>query len=177
VFTAPGIPMLFQGYELLDWRPWSDVVPMDWSRAGRFAGHRRFHRDLIRARTNADGRTRGLCGSSVSLIAANPDTKVLAYHRWDQGAGADDVVVIANFSGTTFPSYRVGLPYPGTKIGLRPIHDCHRCAMLGKRFRCVKRRRDLRNNALHGLNRSVGEQADGCDTGSARAGDSARARR
>ncbi|PYQ49139.1 MAG: 1,4-alpha-glucan branching protein [Acidobacteria bacterium] len=114
VFTAPGIPMLFQGYELLDWRPWSDVVPMDWSRAGRFAGHRRFHRDLIRARTNADGRTRGLCGSSVSVIGANPDTKVLAYHRWDQGAGADDVVVIANFSGTTFPSYQVGLPYPGT---------------------------------------------------------------
>jgi len=106
--------MLFQGYELMDWRPWSDVTDMDWPRAGRFAAYRRFHRDLIRARTNADGRTRGLCGSSASVIAANPDTKVLAYQRWDQGGGADDVVVIANFSGTTFPSYRVGLPYPGT---------------------------------------------------------------
>jgi len=49
--------------------------------------------------------------------------------------------------------------------------------MLGNTFRCVKRRRDLLNNALYGINRSVGEQADCRETGGARKGDGARARR
>jgi hypothetical protein len=29
------------------------------------------------------------------VIQANGTTKVLAYHRWDQGSGIDDVIVVA----------------------------------------------------------------------------------
>ena len=38
VFTAPGIPMLFQGQELLEDRWFEDRDPVDWSRRERFAG-------------------------------------------------------------------------------------------------------------------------------------------
>jgi hypothetical protein len=51
-----------------------------------------FYADLVRLRTNAAGRTRGLSGAGLHVIQANGATKVLAYHRWDQGSGVDDVV-------------------------------------------------------------------------------------
>jgi 1,4-alpha-glucan branching enzyme len=114
VLTAPGIPMMFQGCEVLDWRPWSDALNLDWSRKGRFPRLFQFYADLVRARTNAGGRTRGLCGPHFNVVQANPATKVLAYHRWDRGAGIDDVIVVANFSSRPYPSYTIGFPYPGT---------------------------------------------------------------
>jgi 1,4-alpha-glucan branching enzyme len=58
--------------------------------------------------------TRGLAGSGINVFSANPNTKVLAYHRWNSGSGSDDLVVVANFSGTAFPSYTIGFPFPGT---------------------------------------------------------------
>jgi 1,4-alpha-glucan branching enzyme len=112
--TAPGIPMMFQGCELLEGGAWSDAVSLDWSRKTRFPRLMQFYADLVRLRTNAAGRTRGLCGPSLNVIQANPSTKVLAYHRWDRGGGADDVVVVANFSSRSYPSYTVGFPQPGT---------------------------------------------------------------
>jgi len=114
LLTAPGIPMMFQGCEVLDWRQWSDVTNFDWSRKNRFPKLFRFYCDLVRARTNASGRTRGLCGQYVNVIHANQTTKVLAYHRWDQGFGIDDVVVVANFSAVAHASYTIGFPHPGT---------------------------------------------------------------
>jgi 1,4-alpha-glucan branching enzyme len=36
VLTAAGMPMLFQGFELLDWRRWSDATTIDWSRKTQF---------------------------------------------------------------------------------------------------------------------------------------------
>jgi 1,4-alpha-glucan branching enzyme len=114
VLTAPGIPMIFQGGEILDWRKWSDGLSLDWAKKNKFPKLFQFYCDLVRARTNAGGRTRGLCGSHIHVFHANPATKVLAYHRWDQGSGADDVVVVANFSGIPCPSYTIGFPYAGT---------------------------------------------------------------
>lgn len=114
VLTAPAIPMIFQGCEVLDYRRWSDAVNFDWSRRKTFPKLFQFYADLVRARTNEAGRTRGLCGPNLHVIQANPGTKVLAYHRWDQGNGADDVVVVANFSGASYPSYTIGFPQPGT---------------------------------------------------------------
>ena len=40
VFTAPGIPMLFQGQEFLQGEWFQDTVPLDWDRAGRVPRHR-----------------------------------------------------------------------------------------------------------------------------------------
>jgi 1,4-alpha-glucan branching enzyme len=114
VLTAAGLPMIFQGGELLDFRRWNDDVPMPWANRTRFPRYRQFFSDAIALRRNTGGRTGGLTGASTHVIQANPGTKVLAYHRWDRGSGIDDVVVVANFSGTAFPSYTVGFPYPGT---------------------------------------------------------------
>jgi 1,4-alpha-glucan branching enzyme len=114
VLTAAGLPMIFQGCELLDWRRWNDAVSMPWANAGLFPRYRQFFSDAIRLRRNAGGRTGGLTGAFTHVVQANPGTKVLAYHRWDRGSGADDVMVVANFSGDAFASYTIGFPYPGT---------------------------------------------------------------
>ncbi len=59
VLTAPGMPMLFQGQELLEDRWFDDTVALDWSKASTHEGILRLHRDLIALRRDRDGRTRG----------------------------------------------------------------------------------------------------------------------
>jgi 1,4-alpha-glucan branching enzyme len=83
---------------------------MDFSRQATFPRLFQFYADMVRLRIN----TPGLCGRGLNVFEANPSTKILAYHRWNQGSGIDDVIVVANFSDTTFPSYTVGFPYGGT---------------------------------------------------------------
>ena len=60
VFTAPGIPMLFQGQEFLEGEWFRDTVPVDWDKRDEFRGIVRLYRDLIRLRLNRGGQTRGL---------------------------------------------------------------------------------------------------------------------
>ena len=50
VFTAPGIPMLFQGQEFLEGEWFRDTVPVDWDKQDEFRGIVRLYRDLIRLR-------------------------------------------------------------------------------------------------------------------------------
>ena len=54
VLTAPGIPMLFQGQELIEGSWFTDEEPLDWSKRHRHAGLLQLHRDLIRLRRNGD---------------------------------------------------------------------------------------------------------------------------
>lgn len=111
--TAPGIPMLFQGQELLEDGYFRDDDPIDWGRATTYAGVRLLYRDLIRLRRNWNDQTRGLRGPHLNVFHVNHGAKVVAYHRWDQGGVNDDVVVLINFSNTTFSNYRIGLPRTG----------------------------------------------------------------
>ena len=67
VFTAPGIPMLFQGQEFLEGGWFRDTVPVDWDQSDEFHGIVRLYRDLIRLRRNHDGFTRGLCGQFTQV--------------------------------------------------------------------------------------------------------------
>ncbi len=97
VFTAPGIPMLFQGQEFLEGEWFRDTVPLDWDQRDEFHGIVRLYRDLIRLRLNRDGFTRGLCGQFTQVYHLHDERKVIAFHRWDKGGPADDVVVVANF--------------------------------------------------------------------------------
>jgi 1,4-alpha-glucan branching enzyme len=113
VLTAPGIPMLFMGQELLEWGAWSDASPLDWSNADRFASVRLLYHDLIRLRRNWFGNTRGLTGQNINIHHVNDVDKVVAFHRWDQGGTRDDVIVIANFANRAYDVYRVGLPRGG----------------------------------------------------------------
>lgn len=114
VFTAPGIPMLFQGQEFLEGDFFRDTVPVDWDQRDEFHGILRLYRDLIRLRLNRDGFSRGLCGQFTQVYHLHDQRKLLAYHRWDKGGPGDDVVVVANFLNQLQDGYVIGFPSAGT---------------------------------------------------------------
>jgi 1,4-alpha-glucan branching enzyme len=112
VFTGAGIPMIFQGQEILEWIPFGDDR-MDWDKYDRFRGIYTLYRDLIRLRRNWFDTTRGLRGPHVNVFHAGHGDKVMAFHRWDRGGPGDDVVVVMNFSSRAHPSYTIGFPRAG----------------------------------------------------------------
>jgi 1,4-alpha-glucan branching enzyme len=114
VFTAPGIPMLFQGQEFLEGGWFRDTVPVDWDQRDEFHGIVRLYHELIRLRLNRGGFTRGLCGQFTQVYHMHDERKVIAFHRWDKGGPADDVVVVANFSHEPQDGYVIGFPAEGT---------------------------------------------------------------
>jgi 1,4-alpha-glucan branching enzyme len=113
VLTSPGIPMLFQGQELVEGSWFSDEDGLDWTLRHRHAGLLRLHRDLIALRRNTTDVSRGLRGEHVTVHHVNATAKVLGWHRWLEGGPRDDVIVLANFSTDAFPDYHVGVPRPG----------------------------------------------------------------
>ena len=124
VFTAPGIPMLFQGQEFLEGGWFRDTTPVDWDQRDTFRGIVRLYRDLIRLRLNHQGVSHGLCGQFTQVTHLNEDRKMLAFHRWDRGGPGDDVVVIANFFHAAQDHYILGFPAKG-KWNLRFNSDWH----------------------------------------------------
>jgi 1,4-alpha-glucan branching enzyme len=113
VFTAPGIPMIFQGQEFLEDGYFRDTVPLDWSKAQTYAGIRLLYRDLIRLRRNWFNQTAGLRGQHLNVFHLNTADQIIAFHRWDKGGPGDDVVVVANFANRGYDSYALGLPRTG----------------------------------------------------------------
>lgn len=117
LLTAPGIPMLFMGQEILEHRNWTDNrdraegTLVDWAalehdRARR--DHLAFVRDLVHLRR----RLPALRGERIHAYHAHDATRVLAFHRWIDDAG-HDVVVVASLSEQTFARYALGFPLPG----------------------------------------------------------------
>ncbi len=113
VFTAPGIPMLFQGQEFLEGEWFRDTVPVEWDLREEFHGILRLYRDLIRLRLNGDGLSRGLSGQFIQVHHLNEESKMIAFHRCDQGGPGDDVIVVANFFHEPRDGYIIGLPSAG----------------------------------------------------------------
>jgi 1,4-alpha-glucan branching enzyme len=114
VLTAPGIPMIFQGHELLEDKWFSDTDPIDWKRFKAFKGFVRMHRDLINLRKDAHSTTRGLTGHHTELLHVDNEAKVIAFHRWDQGGPGDSTVVVLNFSSQSADHVTFPLPAGGT---------------------------------------------------------------
>jgi len=98
VFTAPGIPMIFQGQEFLEDGFFQDTDPLNWGRLRTFGGIHLLYRDLIRLRRNWFNHTRGLRGQHINVHHVNNAEEVIAFHRWEHGGPGDDVVVVANFA-------------------------------------------------------------------------------
>jgi 1,4-alpha-glucan branching enzyme len=113
VMTAPGVPMLFQGQELLEDAWFRDEVPIDWEKHTRFQGVHALYRDLVWLRRNRDGHTAGLTGQHVETHHVNHEKKILGYHRWRDGGPGDDVIVILNLSSQPITDYVVGVPAAG----------------------------------------------------------------
>ncbi len=113
VLTSPGIPMLFQGQELLEDRWFQDKDPIDWSRAKRENGIFNMYLDLIALRRNLSGVTRGLCGQNIHIYHMNGDAKLIAFHRWDEQGPKDSVVVVVNMTNQNRDGYVIGFPRAG----------------------------------------------------------------
>lgn len=116
VFTAPGIPMIFQGQEFLEDDWFHDQDPIDWSKKDRFAGILQLYKDLISLRLNHGSRTKGLTGQEVDVYHVSQDSKIIAWNRWESGGPCDSVVVVANFSSHPCEDYLINLPATGDWI-------------------------------------------------------------
>ncbi len=114
VFTSPGVPMIFQGQEFLEDGYFADTDPIDWAKATTYSGIVDLYTDLVGLRKNSGGKTAGLGGNNVNVHHVNNTNKLIAFHRWKNGGNGDDVIVVANFSGTGYSSYNIGFPSGGT---------------------------------------------------------------
>ncbi len=113
IMTAPGVPMLFMGQEMLTTAQFADNAPLDWNRTLTYSNIVNFYRDLIRLRRNLDGVSPGLTGPNLTWHQVDNSAKLLAFHRW--GAAPDDqVTAIFNCANTTLQNYVIqGFPADG----------------------------------------------------------------
>jgi len=117
LMTAPGVPMIFMGQEMLeDTKFEPQPAPLDWAKATTNAPVRAFYKDMIRLRRNLDGVSAGLSGKNIAMTQFNDGagSKVLVYRRWNKAG--DDVMVIANFGAKKFTRYDLGVPAAGTWV-------------------------------------------------------------
>ncbi|CAD71645.1 1,4-alpha-glucan branching enzyme [Rhodopirellula baltica SH 1] len=110
--TAPGVPMLFQGQEMLEDDWFEDTDPLEWERTRRLKGIKRLFRDLIHLRLNNDGLSKGLTGQHIVMHHVNENDKVVAFVRRAEDP-QDDVVVLANFANRSWDQYEIGFPDSG----------------------------------------------------------------
>ncbi|AEW02664.1 1,4-alpha-glucan branching protein [Niastella koreensis] len=113
VFTAAGIPMIFQGQEFVEGGWFDDTRPLDWSKFSDFKGIARLYRDCISLRRNMEGLTKGLSGQHTRIIHVNNEDKVIAFHRWYEGGPKDSTIVVLNFMNKEHKDYVIGVPEEG----------------------------------------------------------------
>jgi 1,4-alpha-glucan branching enzyme len=128
LLTAPGVPMLFMGQEFLEDKLWSDNPENDtdtlwWdglSQDRAMGDHLRFTRELIGLRL----REPALRGGPINVFHVHNDDRVIAFHRWLEGAGRD-VVVVASLNESTQYGYRIGFPGGGwwTEVFNSDVYD------------------------------------------------------
>jgi 1,4-alpha-glucan branching enzyme len=117
LMTAPGIPLIFMGEEILEDKPWCDDV-WNWPQFlvwwdgltcdRHMRDFHRFTRDLIWVRRSYPA----LCGEGVRVPQVHNDTRVLVMHRWVEGEGRD-VVIVASLNERMLAGYPIDLPWPG----------------------------------------------------------------
>ncbi|HET9098343.1 MAG TPA: alpha-amylase family glycosyl hydrolase [Candidatus Saccharimonadales bacterium] len=113
LMSTPGIPMIFQGQEIMEGGAFNDWQALDWHKAEAYKGITEAFRHLICLRKNLHGHTSGLTGQNVNILHQDETNKVLLFHRWNNGGPKDDVVVIINFSAKTHQTYETNLPRDG----------------------------------------------------------------
>jgi 1,4-alpha-glucan branching enzyme len=107
--TAPGIPMLFQGQELLEDLWFDDMDPLDWSREQNFPQLHKAYKALIALRKGSPS----LHSNEVTVTHFDNDNGVLAYIRGDNGddntnqAGNDKVMIVINFKNQAHDNYEI----------------------------------------------------------------------
>lgn len=113
LMSSPGIPMLFQGQELMQGGSFNDWEGVNWAWADRFKGIISAYKHLTALRKNIDGISKGLTGKNISILNQDDNNKVIAYYRWKEGGPADDTVVIINFGNKGIDNYKLSFPRDG----------------------------------------------------------------
>jgi len=117
LLTAPGIPVLFMGQEILEDKNWSDNPGVFkntliwWEGLERDAAMRdflEFTKALIRLRRDC----RALAGPNVNAFHVNNSCRLIASHRWFEGSGAD-IIVVGTLSESNLYNYEIGFPSAG----------------------------------------------------------------
>ena len=114
MLTSPGIPMIFQGQEMLENQSFDSSLAVDWTKTNTYSAIVRLYHDLIAARLDSKGYTPGLKGDQCSILSDNNNAKLVAFHRWNSHTTNQDAVVIGNFANVNYPVYNLTFPYPGT---------------------------------------------------------------
>lgn len=112
---APGIPMIFAGSEMHEWYTFSNNQALRWSNTNSHAGIVKAYADLIHLRRNSAGVSGALKQpGNINVHHVNNAAKVVGMVRWDQGGGADDLVIAINASATVQNNYEMAFPSSGT---------------------------------------------------------------
>lgn len=112
--SAPGVPMIFQGQEMLENQSFDSARPVDWTKTNTYSRIVRFYHDLIAARRDMQGYTPGLEGDQCAILQVDNVNKLVAFHRWKSAAPNEDTVVIANFADAELSNYAVTFPRSGS---------------------------------------------------------------
>jgi 1,4-alpha-glucan branching enzyme len=112
--TAPGVPMIFQGQEMLENKAFDSALPVDWTKTNTYSYIVQFYRDLITARRDLKGYTPGLEGDQCNVFQVDNANKLVAFSRWKSAAPDENAVVIANFAQAIRTNYSVTFPSAGT---------------------------------------------------------------
>ncbi|HUM05873.1 MAG TPA: alpha amylase C-terminal domain-containing protein [Terriglobales bacterium] len=116
LLTAPGIPQLFMGQEFLEAKQWDDdpmgPTLISWqgldSGDMAMADHLRFTQDVIRLRRGQAA----LRSDAIRVFHVQEQNRVIAFHRWQEHAGRD-VIVVASLNESTWYRYDIGFPVAG----------------------------------------------------------------
>jgi len=115
LLTAPGIPMLFMGQEILEDKYWSDApdpgsfIWWDGLEQDRhMQDFFRFYCDLVALRR----RHAALRSEAINVFHVHEGNRIIAYHRWLEHEGRD-VVVVVSLNESTFYDYDLGFPIFG----------------------------------------------------------------
>jgi 1,4-alpha-glucan branching enzyme len=112
-FTAPGVPLLFEGQEMLESLQFSSSRAVIWNKTNTYSGIVQLYHDLIRLRQNLDSNAPGLLGDQCRFLQVDTVNKLLAYRRWSLNTANSDVVVVANFAGAARSNYSLTFPAAG----------------------------------------------------------------
>ncbi len=113
-FTAPGVPMILQGQEMLETNQFGDTRAVDWPRTGTFNRVVAFYRDLATLRSNGRNVTGGLQGDGCVIRHVNNTDKLIAWTRANPETPGEDTMVVANFSVNTRSNYSLPFTTAGT---------------------------------------------------------------
>ncbi len=117
LLTAPGIPMLFVGREILEARPWHDDIRfwsqflIGWDEVEPLRARRdflRFVQDLVALRRQHPA----FSGKGVRVPQVHAHDRALVLHRWVEDEGRD-IVVVASLNEQALDHYPITLPWPG----------------------------------------------------------------